>query len=155
MAKQAVMKSGSYAFVGRKLKKRQFRTLWIARINNAVRPQGLNYSTFMNALKKSGIELNRRCSARWPSTIPRASTPWSRPPRRPWPEKQGKKLTHAPACVALCIWTFLRAAGAVCPMRPAALSVCRQGGRPGTAIYFELYSERQEPHAFTHHQPRK
>mgnify|MGYP002797735339 len=60
MAKQAVMKSGNYAFIGRKLKKRQFRTLWIARINNAVRPQGMNYSTFMNALKKSGIELNRK-----------------------------------------------------------------------------------------------
>ena len=59
MAKQAVMKSGNYAFVG-KLKKRQFRSLWIARINNAVRPQGMNYSTFMNALKKSGIELNRK-----------------------------------------------------------------------------------------------
>ena len=48
MAKQAVMKSGNYAFVGRKLKKRQFRNLWITRINNAVRAQGMNYSTFMN-----------------------------------------------------------------------------------------------------------
>ena len=60
MAKQAVMKSGNYAFVGRKLKKRQFRNLWITRINNAVRAQGMNYSTFMNGLKKSGIELNRK-----------------------------------------------------------------------------------------------
>ena len=59
MAKQAVMKSGNYAFVGRKLKKRQFRNLWITR-NNAVRAQGMNYSTFMNGLKKSGIELNRK-----------------------------------------------------------------------------------------------
>ena len=49
MAKQAVMKSGNYAFVGRKQKKRQFRNLWITRINNAVRAQGMNYSTFMNA----------------------------------------------------------------------------------------------------------
>ena len=60
MAKQAVMKSGNYAFVGRKQKKREFRNLWITRINNAVRAQGMNYSTFMNGLKKSGIELNRK-----------------------------------------------------------------------------------------------
>jgi large subunit ribosomal protein L20 len=60
MAKQAVMKSGNYAFVGRRLKKRDFRTLWIARINNAVRPLGMNYSTFMNGLKKANIELNRK-----------------------------------------------------------------------------------------------
>ena len=60
MAKQQVMKSGNYAFVGRKLKKRQYRNLWITRINNAVRPLGMNYSTFMNGLKKQGIELNRK-----------------------------------------------------------------------------------------------
>ena len=60
MAKQAVMKSGNYAFVGRKLKKRQFRNLWITRINNAVRAQGMNYSSFMNGLKKAGVELNRK-----------------------------------------------------------------------------------------------
>ena len=60
MAKQQVMKSGNYAFIGRKLKKRQFRNLWITRINNAVRPLGMNYSTFMNGLKKAGIELNRK-----------------------------------------------------------------------------------------------
>ena len=60
MAKQQVMKSGNYAFVGRKLKKRQFRNLGITRINNAVRAQGMNYSSFMNGLKKSGIELNRK-----------------------------------------------------------------------------------------------
>ena len=60
MAKQAVMKSGNYAFVGRKQKKRQFRNLWITRINNAVRAQGMNYSTFMNGLKKAGVELNRK-----------------------------------------------------------------------------------------------
>ena len=58
--KQQVMKSGNYAFVGRKLKKRQFRNLWITRINNAVRPLGMNYSSFMNGLKKAGIELNRK-----------------------------------------------------------------------------------------------
>ena len=60
MAKEQVMKSGNYAFAGRKMKKRQFRNLWIMRINNAVRPMGINYSTFMNGLKKAGIELNRK-----------------------------------------------------------------------------------------------
>ena len=60
MAKQQVMKSGNYAFIGRKQKKRQFRNLWITRINNAVRPLGMNYSSFMNGLKKSGVELTRK-----------------------------------------------------------------------------------------------
>ena len=60
MAKQAVMKSGNYAYIGRKLKKRDFRRLWISRINAAVRAQGMNYSTFMNGLKKAGVELNRK-----------------------------------------------------------------------------------------------
>ena len=60
MAKQAVMKSGNYAFVGRKLKKRYYRRLWITRISAAVKPFGLNYSTFMKGLKKAGIELNRK-----------------------------------------------------------------------------------------------
>mgnify|MGYP002240882471 CR=1 FL=1 len=83
MAKQAVMKSGNYAFVGRKQKKRQFRNLWITRINNAVRAQGMNYSTFMNGLKKAGVELNRKMLSEMLSTIPPASTLWSRPPRRP------------------------------------------------------------------------
>ena len=60
MAKQAVMKSGNYAYIGRRQKKREFRNLWITRINNAVRPLGMNYSSFMNGLKKAGIELNRK-----------------------------------------------------------------------------------------------
>ena len=60
MAKQAVYKSGNYAFVGRKLKKRDFRRLWITRISAAVAPYGINYSRFMNGLKKAGIELNRK-----------------------------------------------------------------------------------------------
>ena len=55
MAKEQVMKSGNYAFAGRKQKKRDFRQLWITRINAACRAQGVNYSTFMNGLKKSGI----------------------------------------------------------------------------------------------------
>ena len=60
MANQAVMKSLTYAYTGRKLKKRDFRSLWITRINAACRAEGVNYSTFMNGLKKSGIELNRK-----------------------------------------------------------------------------------------------
>ena len=60
MAKQQVMKSGNYAFTGRKLKKRDFRRLWITRISAAVAPYGINYSKFMNGLKKAGIELNRK-----------------------------------------------------------------------------------------------
>ena len=60
MAKQAVMKSGNYAFAGRKQKKRTFRTMWIARLSAAVAPYGLNYSKFMNGVKKAGIEMNRK-----------------------------------------------------------------------------------------------
>ena len=60
MAKQAVMKSGNYAYVGRKLKKRNFRQLWITRISAAAKMNGMNYSTFMNGLKKADITLNRK-----------------------------------------------------------------------------------------------
>ena len=60
MAKQAVMKSGNYAFVGRKQKKREFRQLWIARISAQCKVCGINYSQFMNGLKKAGIDLNRK-----------------------------------------------------------------------------------------------
>ena len=60
MAKQAVMKSGNYAYIGRKQKKRDFRRLWITRISAACRMNGVNYSTFMNGLKKAGITLNRK-----------------------------------------------------------------------------------------------
>ena len=60
MAKQAVMKSGNYAYIGRRQKKRDFRRLWITRISAACRMNGINYSTFMNGLKKSGINLNRK-----------------------------------------------------------------------------------------------
>ena len=59
-AKQAVMKSGNYAYIGRKQKKRDFRRLWITRISAACRNNGINYSTFMNGLKKAGITLNRK-----------------------------------------------------------------------------------------------
>lgn len=60
MAKQAVMKSGNYAYIGRKQKKRNFRSLWITRISAACRMNGVNYSTFMNGLKKAGVTLNRK-----------------------------------------------------------------------------------------------
>jgi large subunit ribosomal protein L20 len=60
MAKQAVKKSATYAYIGRKQKKRSFRQLWIARISAAVAPYGLNYSRFMYGLKKAGIEMNRK-----------------------------------------------------------------------------------------------
>ena len=63
MAKQAVMKSGNYAFVGRKQKKRDFRALWITRISAQCKVEGINYSRFMNGLKKAGIELNRKMLA--------------------------------------------------------------------------------------------
>ena len=60
MAKEAVMKSGNYAYIGRRLKKRDFRQLWITRISAAAKMNGMNYSTFMNGLKKAGITLNRK-----------------------------------------------------------------------------------------------
>ena len=60
MAKQQIMKSGNYAFKGRKLKKRDYRRLWITRISASVAPYGMNYSTFMNGVKKAGIEMNRK-----------------------------------------------------------------------------------------------
>ena len=63
MAKQQVMKSGNYAFAGRKQKKRDYRRLWITRISAAVAPYGMNYSTFMNGLKKAGVSINRKMLA--------------------------------------------------------------------------------------------
>jgi len=63
IAKQAVMKAGQYAYRDRRQRKRQFRALWIARINAAVRELGMTYSTFMNGLKKSGIGLDRKVLA--------------------------------------------------------------------------------------------
>ena len=60
MAKQAVMKSGNYAYIGRKQKKRDFRALWITRISAGAQANGINYSRFMCGLKKAGINLNRK-----------------------------------------------------------------------------------------------
>ncbi|MBQ8551081.1 MAG: 50S ribosomal protein L20 [Clostridia bacterium] len=62
-AKEAVMKSGNYAYIGRRLKKRDFRRLWITRISAAAKQNGMNYSTFMNGLKKAGVQLNRKMLA--------------------------------------------------------------------------------------------
>ena len=62
-AKQAVMKSGQYAYIGRKQRKRDFRRLWITRISAAAKANGMNYSTFMNGLKKANITLNRKMLA--------------------------------------------------------------------------------------------
>ena len=88
MAKQQVMKSGNYAFKGRKLKKRDYRRLWITRISAAVAPYGLNYSKFMNGVKKAGIEMTPRrktlnCApqpsrvpARASSTLPTRPSSW-------------------------------------------------------------------------------
>jgi len=60
MAKQAVYRSGQYAYIGRKQRKRNFRQLWITRISAACKLNGANYSTFINGLKKAGIDLNRK-----------------------------------------------------------------------------------------------
>lgn len=63
IARQAVMKSFNYAYIGRRLKKRDFRNLWIARINAAARANGMSYSKFMYGLKKANVELNRKVLA--------------------------------------------------------------------------------------------
>ena len=63
IAKEAVMKAGQYAYRDRRQRKRQFRTVWIARINAAAREQGLSYSVFMNGLKRAAIEIDRKVLA--------------------------------------------------------------------------------------------
>ena len=63
MAKQAVMKSGNYAYIGRRARKRDFRRLWITRISAACRADGVSYSQFINGLKKAGVTLNRKMLA--------------------------------------------------------------------------------------------
>ncbi len=72
MAKQAVMKSGMYAYVGRKDRKSNFRKLWIARINAAARQNGLTYSKFIAGLKKANIVINRKMLAELAVTDPKA-----------------------------------------------------------------------------------
>ena len=63
MAKQAVVKSGTYAYIGRKLKKRDFRQLWITRISAACKANGMNYSTFMHGLKLADVQIDRKMLA--------------------------------------------------------------------------------------------
>ncbi len=63
VAKQAVIKAGQYAYIGRKQRKRQFRNLWITRINAAARLYGLSYSNLMNGLKKANLQVNRKILA--------------------------------------------------------------------------------------------
>ena len=60
MANQAVMKSGNYAYIGRKQRKRDFRSLWITRISAGAKLNGMNYSTFMHGLKLAGVDMNRK-----------------------------------------------------------------------------------------------
>ena len=74
VARQAVMKSLSYAYVGRKAKKRDFRKLWIARINAGCRANGMSYSTFMHGLKLAGLNLNRKVLADMAITDPAGFT---------------------------------------------------------------------------------
>ena len=74
MAKQAVMKSGNYAYVGRKDKKSNFRKLWIARINAAARMNGITYSSLISGLKKANVTINRKMLAEIAVTDPKAFT---------------------------------------------------------------------------------
>ena len=74
MAKEAVMKSGNYAYIGRKQRKRDFRRLWSTRISAGCRVNGVNYSTFMNGLKKAGITLNRKVLSEIAIADPQAFT---------------------------------------------------------------------------------
>ena len=74
MAKEAVMKSGNYAYIGRKQRKRDFRKLWITRISAACKMNGMNYSTFMNGLKKADIGLNRKMLSEIAISDPEAFT---------------------------------------------------------------------------------
>ena len=83
MANEQVMKSLTYAYVGRRLKKRDFRQLWITRISAAVKAQGMNYSSFMHGLKVAGIQINRKMLSRWRSTTPWRSPLCATSPRRP------------------------------------------------------------------------
>jgi large subunit ribosomal protein L20 len=71
-AKEAVARAGQYGFTGRKLKKRDYRSLWIIRINAALEPLGISYSRFMNGVKKADIQLNRKALAELALSEPKA-----------------------------------------------------------------------------------
>lgn len=74
MAKEAIMKSGNYAYAGRKAKKRDFRRLWITRISAGCKLNGTNYSQFMDGLKKAGVTLNRKMLSEIAISDPKAFT---------------------------------------------------------------------------------
>lgn len=74
VAREAVMKAGNYAYIGRRLKKRDFRTLWIARINAACRANDISYSKFMHGLKLANIDLNRKVLSEMAISDPAAFT---------------------------------------------------------------------------------
>ena len=82
MANEQVMKSLTYAYVGRRLKKRDFRQLWITRISAACKLNGMNYSTFMHGLKVAGIQINRKMLSEMAITTPWPSPPCATSPRR-------------------------------------------------------------------------
>ena len=82
-ASEQVRRSLRYAYIGRKQKKRDFRRLWIARINAAARINGLSYSRMINGLKVAGVDINRKVLSEWLSPIPPLSPLWRRRPRKP------------------------------------------------------------------------
>ena len=81
-ASEQVRRSLRYAYIGRKLRKRDFRKLWIARINAGVRAYDMSYSRFINGLKVAGVEINRKVLSTWPSPIPPLSSSWWTSPRK-------------------------------------------------------------------------
>ena len=89
-AQEAVEKALRYGFVGRRRKKRDFRSLWIMRIGAACRAGDISYSRFMNGLKKAGIELNRKILADMAATEPPLFPRWLRKPR---PRKPGRSTS--------------------------------------------------------------
>src|SRR5256885_16209184 len=86
IAKEAVMKAGQYQYRDRRTKKREFRALWIARINAAVRELGMSYSVFMNGLKRRRSTSTAKCWPIWPCTTRRRLTKSRSRPKPLWPE---------------------------------------------------------------------
>ena len=107
MANEQVMKSLTYAYVGRRLKKRDFRQLWITRISAAVKPNGLNYSTFMHGLKVAGIQINRKMLSEMAISDPVAFTALCEIARR------RKSCAHTALCrrqgAVFCILPLVKA----------------------------------------------
>ena len=86
-AKETLVRAGVYAFRDRRARKRDFRQLWIIRINAAVRERGLRYSEFIHGLEKAKIELDRKTLSEMAIHDPPASTPWSSRSKRRWSAK--------------------------------------------------------------------